>query len=54
MWTPAFLGTKPFFGIVAALIVSGATGYVYYNGGYQMICLALRGSLAAFMELRGL
>ena len=33
MWTPAFLGTKPFFGIVAALIVSGATGYVYYNGG---------------------
>jgi hypothetical protein len=33
MWTPAFLGTKPFFGIVAALIISGATGYVYYNGG---------------------
>jgi hypothetical protein len=33
MLTPAFLGTKPFFGIIAALIVSGATGYVYYNGG---------------------
>jgi hypothetical protein len=33
MWTPAFLGTKPFFGIIFALIVSAGTGYVYYNGG---------------------
>ena len=33
MWTPAFLGTKPFFGIVFALIASAATGYVYYDGG---------------------
>ncbi len=33
MWTPAFLGTKPFFLIILALIVSAGTGYVYYNGG---------------------
>jgi hypothetical protein len=33
MWTPGFLGTKPFFGIIFALIVSAGTGYVYYNGG---------------------
>lgn len=28
-----FLGTKPLFGIIFALIISAATGYVYYNGG---------------------
>lgn len=33
MFTPAFLGTKPFFGIIFALVVSAGTGYVYYNGG---------------------
>ena len=34
MWyTPEFLGTKPFFGIVAAVVVTAGTGYVYYNGG---------------------
>ncbi|GEC16812.1 hypothetical protein NWI01_27040 [Nitrobacter winogradskyi] len=33
MFTPAFLGTKPFFGIIFALMVAAGTGYVYYNGG---------------------
>ncbi|YBW38577.1 hypothetical protein ACMYR2_1083 [Nitrobacter sp. TKz-YC01] len=33
MFTPAFLGTKPFFGIIFALAVAAGTGYVYYNGG---------------------
>lgn len=33
MWTPAFLGTKPFFGIIFAVIVSAGIGYVYYSGG---------------------
>lgn len=36
MFTPAFLGTKPFFGIIFGLIVSAATGYVYYNGGLSL------------------
>jgi hypothetical protein len=34
MWyTPEFLGTKPFFGIVLAVTVSAGAGYVYYSGG---------------------
>jgi len=34
MWfTPEFLGTKPFWGIVLAVTVSAGTGVVYYNGG---------------------
>lgn len=28
-----FLGTKPLFGIIFALIVSAGTGYVYFHGG---------------------
>lgn len=33
MFSAAFLGTKPFWGIILALIVSAGTGFVYYNGG---------------------
>ena len=33
MYTPMSIGTKPFFGIIVAVAVSAATGYVYNNGG---------------------
>jgi hypothetical protein len=33
-YTPEFLGTKPFWGIVAAAVtVSAGVGVAYYNGG---------------------